>query len=80
MNPDIKKLIKRLREYAWIDYGTEAYPLSAAEANKLVGIAEALEYYAHPDHYTESPTLNKPGVRPPGVLTDKGAKARRALK
>lgn len=39
MNPDIKKFLHRMEEYAKIDYGTKAYELSVREAdliNKLV--------------------------------------------
>jgi hypothetical protein len=36
MNPDLPALIDRLKAYASIDYGTEAYPLSKAEAALIV--------------------------------------------
>lgn len=36
MNPTIQELTKRLEEYVKKDYGTEAYPLSQAEANLLL--------------------------------------------
>lgn len=40
-------------------------------------LVEALEYYAHPDHYTE--TMRMEGLRQPGVLTEGGEMARKAL-
>lgn len=43
----------------------------------LTEIQDALEYYAHPDHYEENYRLS--GLRPPGVLVERGGKARRAL-
>lgn len=42
-------------------------------------VVEALKYYSHHEHYEETPTLSKPGIRQPGVLTDKGHKARETL-
>lgn len=39
---------------------------------------EALEYYAHPDHYEERNTLS--GLRPAGVLVDKGELAQKILR
>lgn len=38
---------------------------------------EALQYYAHPDHYEERQTFS--GLRPPGVLSDNGDRARKTL-
>ncbi len=38
---------------------------------------QALEFYAHPDHYEERVTLS--GTRKPGVLTEGGEKARACL-
>ncbi len=40
-------------------------------------LTKALEYYSHPDHYTESQTLG--GIRQPGVLTEGGKLAREVL-
>lgn len=40
-------------------------------------LVEALKYYAHPDHYTE--TMRMEGLRQPGVLIEGGDKARKAL-
>lgn len=45
------------------------------DKQKLIG---ALEYYSRPDHY--EPWESMAGPRGPGVLTDKGRKAREALK
>lgn len=45
--------------------------------DELLGIQEALEYYAHPDHY--EPTEKMGGTRPPGVLVEQGDFARKAL-
>lgn len=36
MNPDIDELINRLEEYSEMTNGAEAYPLSVAEASKLI--------------------------------------------
>lgn len=36
MNPDFYQLLDRLEEYANIDYGADAYPLSTAEARLLL--------------------------------------------
>lgn len=43
----------------------------------LIACADALQYYAHPDHYEPFRTLG--GDRKPGVLTERGEKARLAL-
>lgn len=50
-NPDFYALIERLEDYAAKDYGTEAYPLSAAEAKLLLELVfdtdeDDSEYYA----------------------------------
>ena len=42
--PELKELLVRLKEYAAIDYGTEAYPLSKAEAESLLKCIEQSEY------------------------------------
>jgi hypothetical protein len=44
----------------------------------LQELVEALEYYAHPEHYEERETIR--GPRAPGVLVEGGQKAREALK
>lgn len=40
-------------------------------------VIEALEYYSHPDHYEEN--IKMSGIRPPGILTEAGDKARAVL-
>lgn len=42
MNPTLPELVARLKEYSNKDYGTEAYPLSSAEAKLLVKNKEGL--------------------------------------
>jgi len=42
-----------------------------------VAMVEALGYYANPAHYESTPSLTE-GLRPPGVLTEGGEKARKA--
>lgn len=42
MNPSFEKLMSRLIKYAHIDYTTEAYPLSRAEAEMIVSRIETL--------------------------------------
>lgn len=42
MNPVFEKLMSRLIKYAHIDYTTEAYPLSRAEAEMIVSRIETL--------------------------------------
>ena len=44
---------------------------------RIFKLEEALQYYAHPDHYEPRVTLG--GERPPGVVTEGGAKARKVL-
>lgn len=43
MNPEFKELKKRLLDYSKIDHGTEAYPLSKAEATLLVTMLISLQ-------------------------------------
>lgn len=47
-------------------------------AKRIFELEQALEYYAHPDHYEKRITFG--GERPPGVLTEGGKKARKILK
>jgi hypothetical protein len=56
----------------------KAHAAIAATRTQVMILREALEYYAHPDHYEEHITLG--GTRQPGVLTEGGGKARAALK
>lgn len=42
MNPD-ERLIQKLDEYSNIDYGTEAYPLSRAEAAFIIFLIGSLQ-------------------------------------
>lgn len=48
-----------------------------AVIERLERAEEALAYYSHPDHYEERITMC--GTRPPGVLADRGKKARVVL-
>jgi hypothetical protein len=60
----------------------KAYNTNLLWANKSIKeynekLAEALKYYAHKDHYEDRMTLS--GHRPPGVMAERGDKAREAL-
>lgn len=45
--------------------------------SRVEELTEALQFYATEDHYEERVTFS--GIRKPGVLQDRGAKARDAL-
>jgi hypothetical protein len=57
-----------------VEQWVETLKLCQQERDQL---RQALEYYAHPEHYEPRETLS--GPRPPGVLVDAGRTARQAL-